>query len=120
MERELREMPGWRPPRDFVERVASQGRAVLREIPCRPRTASQPFGRLPAAVPFAPIALGLLTAASCLIVLATGLGLEQGCRECISALSNAVLRNTVPLAWASGALSIGFSAWITGRAMHSR
>jgi hypothetical protein len=118
IDRRLREQPAWQPPSGFAERVSLLGLASLSEVPAR-RPQSIFLRLLRPAVSFspAPVLLGLLATAFSLLVLLFFNDFLAGYPELAAAFSRALLANGIQLSWITGILSLGFTAWITRRAL---
>jgi hypothetical protein len=117
IDNELREQPIWQPPPGFAERVSLQGLTLMRESSASARSFSERFVEHAVLDFSSPILLGLLTAGICLLILLNGSALVNGYPGLVAAFSKALLANANQLAWSMGILSLGFSAWITKRAL---
>jgi len=114
---QLREQPAWLPPPGFAERVSVMGIGALSARPPKPRGFLQDIVLPALATARVPVLLGVLAAIFCLVVLQNGKAMIAGYPELIAAMSRAQLANAIQLAWVTGILSLGFSAWITLRAL---
>jgi hypothetical protein len=112
---QLRDQPAWVPPSGFAERVSLQGLASLGETSANQRSFSSRMLGPAAAASLQPILLGLLTATFCLLVLLKANALLTSYPGLIIAFSRAILDNAIQLAWATGILSLCFSAWVMQR-----
>lgn len=118
IDQRLQELPAWQAPSGFTERVSLLGLDLLSEAPAR-RPQSIFLRLLRPAVSFspAPVLLGLLATTFSLLVLLRFNDFLAGYPDLAAAFSRALLANAIQLSWFAGILSIGFTAWITRRAL---
>jgi hypothetical protein len=117
IEQELRELPSWKPPSGFAERVGLLGRTSLRSMSEKPRFASWITSRSALAASMPMLLLGLLTAIFSLLVLWNLGTIGSAYRDLVAAFFKAMIFNAIPLAWITAILSLSFSAWFTRRSL---